>query len=168
VDLNSGPGCELELSIPDIQVSQDVATFLKAAFYDKDTSGPSLNGSASAEVSSNDQFDFSSILNPYALESADIPLGNIGLFESSYLSNEQPNAYLEHFSPVESSQTMTSFENFSHRSSHTTQHSSEASSSTSSTCPHPYVPPSGAMHSSTRRVAGKWSLPPFISASSQG
>lgn len=154
-DLNSGRGGELELSIPDIQVSHEVATFLKAAF-DKDMSaGPSISASTSTQINSNDQFDFSSIIN---LESADVPLGNMGFFEASYST----------LSPIESSQTLSLSENFSHQSSHTTQHSSEASSNVSSSCSHPYVPPSGAIHSSTRRVAGKWSLPAFISASSQG
>jgi len=158
---------ELELSIPDLNISQDVTTFLKAAFFDKDSMpGPSsMGGPLLTDISSNnDQFDFSSLLNPYPLESADTALN---FFDCSYNLNGQPNSYSEHFSPIDPSASRSASETISHLPPpQPLIHSSEPSSSIPSAS-QTYVPPSGAIHSSTRRVAGKWSLPPFISASSQ-
>ena len=159
---------ELELSIPDLNISQDVTTFLKAAFFEKDSMpGPSsMGGSLLTDVSSNnDQFDFSSLLNPYPLESADTALS---FFDCSYNLNGQSNSYSEHFSPIEPAVSRSASETISHlSSSQPLLHSSEPSSSIPSSSSQTYIPPSGAIHSSTRRVAGKWSLPTFISASSQ-
>jgi len=165
-ELHQNPNCELELSIPDLNISQDVSTFLKAAFLEKDSMpGPSLmGGSVFTDVSSNnDQFDFSSLLNPYPLDSSDAALS---FFDASYNLNGQSSSYSEHFSPVEASVSRSASETISYfLPPQSLLHSSEPSSSVPSSS---YVPPSGAIHSSTRRVAGKWSLPPFISASSQG
>jgi hypothetical protein len=155
---------ELELSIPDI--SQDVTTFLKAAFFEKDLMpGPSsIGGSLLADVNSNDdQFDFSSLLNPYPLESAETALN---FFDCSFNLNGQSSSYSEHFSPIEPFVSRSTSETISNPPQ-PLLHSSEPSSSIPSSSSQTYIPPSGAIHSSTRRVAGKWSLPPFISASSQ-
>lgn len=150
-----------DLSVPDL--TQDVTTFLKAAFLEKDsvTAPSSLGGPLFTDI--NDQLDFSSLLNPYPLES-DMTLS---FFDASYNNlNGQSSSYAEQFSPIEPSVTSSASETFSFFSPpQPLLNSIEPSSSAPSSS---YVPPSGAIHSSTRRVAGKWSLPSFISASSQG
>lgn len=164
-ELDQNPNCELELSIPDLDISQDVTSFLKAAFSEKDLMpGPSsMSGSLFSDVGShNDQFDFASLLNPYPLETSDTTLN---FFDSSYNLNGQPSPFSEHFSPVEPSVTRLASDTVSPPPQ--LLQSSDPSSSTPSSSSQGYIPPSGAINSSTRRVAGKWTLPPFISASSQ-
>ena len=164
-ELNTNPDCELELSIPDLNISQEVTTFLKAAFEKNTPTASSFGGSLSTDVNSNDQFDFSALLNPYPLEPSDASLNGMGFFDSSYSIPGPAGSYSDHFSPIEPSSTSDAISHFSYVEP--SLQSPEPSSSTASSS-HTYVPPSGAILSSTRRVAGKWSLPPFISASSQG
>lgn len=156
VDFGSNSGGELELSIPDIHVSQDVATFLRAA-YDKDfdPSGSSMHTPMGSSFAVPDQFDFSALLNPYPLDSTDVAIHNMGFFDQHFSTHDNSNSYNDQLSPIEPSQPSLDVV-----STLSPAHLHVPATSTTST----YVPPTGAAHSSSRRVGGNWSRPPFISA----
>ena len=172
-EVDQNPSSGLQLSIPGLNVSQDVSTYLKAAFFDKDPIFGLSSASASMAAtmgnplfpdvtSNNDQFDFTSFMNPYPSESIETPSS---FFDCSY---NLLSSYSDHFSPVEPSLSRSSSDTFSRPSPPQQLHSSELTSTIASSSSYGYVPPSGATQSSARRVAGQWSLPSFISASSQG
>lgn len=173
VDPPPPPSKELSLSLPGL--TADVNTYLKAAYFDKDPmSGLSFASTMSSMMmpmgnplfsdvtANNAQFDFSSFMNPYPLESTDLPSS---FFDCSY---NLLNSYSDQLSPIESSMLRSTSDIFSHPSPSQQLDSSELTSNIASSSSNGYIPPSGATQSSARRVAGQWSLPSFISATSQG